>query len=179
MSDKIKRVFKLILAWQEEKEEKWLREMAQKGWLLKSYFLGLYTFEKAEPADYIYKFDYIGGRNIDKEEYLSIFRDAGWEHVTEFAGWQYFRVKADNCRYPDIYSDNISRIEKYRSLLRILYIGFFINLLNILNLFFNMETFNSGRFVKSTRIFVLLILIILFYAIYRIRKVKKKLEDEL
>ncbi|NLM97320.1 MAG: DUF2812 domain-containing protein [Halanaerobiaceae bacterium] len=104
MSSKIKRVLKPTPAWEEEKEEKWLREMSKEGWHLKKCTLGLYTFERAEPADYIYKYDYTGCMNIDKEEYLSIFRDAGWEHVTENAGWHCFRAKADNCRYPDLYT---------------------------------------------------------------------------
>ena len=41
-------------------KEKWLREMSLKGWSLQEARLGIYTFEKIEPADYIYKLDHPG-----------------------------------------------------------------------------------------------------------------------
>ncbi len=178
----IKRVFKLFFVWQESKEEEWLNEMAQKGWLLDSYFIGLYTFIKSEPANYIYKFDYCASMNIDKDEYITIFKDAGWEHVTEFIGWHYFRIKTDQCKYPDIYSDNRSKIQKYQGLLKVLLIVAILNSFNFINLFFlsiDRFPYRSFSLMSITRVLIFLVLGLLVYAIYRTFRTIKKLKDEL
>lgn len=178
MSKRYKRVFKIIWVWNEEKEEKWLSEMAQKGWLLESYFLGIYTFSKAKPDNYIYKLDYYGGMNRDKKEYRNIFEDAGWEHVAEFAGWQYFRIKADNCKYPDIYSDNASKVEKYRSLFKIMMIITLANLINMINVVHLFQEFQFN-IISGMRILISVVLLLLIYADYRIYKIIKELKREL
>ena len=50
--------FKWIWAWQDEAEEKWLREMSQKDYHLVSVdFAGTYSFEIGLPRDYIYRLD--------------------------------------------------------------------------------------------------------------------------
>ncbi|MFP4016289.1 MAG: DUF2812 domain-containing protein [Halanaerobiales bacterium] len=182
MSQKIKRVFKVFWAWQEEEEGRWLREMGQKGWLLEKYNIFSYTFIKSEPGDYIYKMDYRNSLNFDKYEYVSFFADAGWEHVTQFLGWHYFRTKADECIYPDIYSDNSSRIQKYKSFLRVLIIiavANGINFVNALTGFHGRASILGFNFLSILRILVILVLGLLLYAIYRTRKTIKELEDEL
>ena len=120
MIKKFRKVFKLFFVWQDKQEEKWLREMAQKGWLLKSYNVFYYNFVKSEPKDYIYKLDYKSSSDKDMDEYLKIFDDMGWEHVEQYLGWHYFRSEADNVKIPDIYSDKTSEIHKYKGLLKVL-----------------------------------------------------------
>ncbi|AZB40922.1 DUF2812 domain-containing protein [Bacillus sp. FJAT-42376] len=113
----MKKVFKLYFAWADDAEAKWLTSMSKKGWGLKSYKWGLYTFEKITPANYIYRLDYQASLKDDREEYYSIFHEAGWEHAAEFNGWQYFRRPAeDHAETPDIYSDLPSKVQKYHSL---------------------------------------------------------------
>lgn len=58
-----------------------------------------------------YRLDY-PPQNRNLSEYLRLCHDAGWERVFEFAGWQYFRTASSDA--PEIYTDNASRIEKYR-----------------------------------------------------------------
>ena len=48
------------------------------------------------------------------EDYLKLFRDAGWERVLEVGGWQYFRTASKDA--PEIYTDSYSRIAKYHRL---------------------------------------------------------------
>ncbi|EKN71285.1 hypothetical protein BABA_02362 [Neobacillus bataviensis LMG 21833] len=116
-----KKIFKLFWAWKDDAEERWLSEMAQKGWKLHNFQWGLYTFEKIKPSTYIYKLDYKYTQNNDMEEYVSIFEDAGWEHVDQFYGWHYFCVKEDqSLAAPDIYSDIDSKVQKYKVLSNIL-----------------------------------------------------------
>jgi len=125
---RFRKVFKVFWAWQDEAEEIWLREMAQQGWFLTDYTFLVYTFVSGEPADYIYKLDYRASGRRDLDEYLTIFADSGWEHVAEFLNWHYFRSPAETCAVPDIYSDNQSKIEKWRRLLRVMTMLFAVNL---------------------------------------------------
>ena len=51
--------FKWFWAWQDEKEENWLRGMSQQGWhLLSAKPFGFYNFESGEKKDFVYRLDY-------------------------------------------------------------------------------------------------------------------------
>jgi hypothetical protein len=117
ISDKIsRRVFKAYGAWQDEKEERWLRRMAREGWRLRDVNFMIYTFDRAEPADFVYRMDYQVLAKKDRAEYEGLFRAAGWELVCDFANWKYFRTPAEAGSNPDIFSDAESRLQKYRRL---------------------------------------------------------------
>ena len=46
-----KKVRRLFWAWEFDKEEKWLNEMAQEGWLLDGVGLCTYRFAACEPGE--------------------------------------------------------------------------------------------------------------------------------
>ena len=46
---------KVFMAWEYEKEEKWLNEMASKGLALVDYSIFRYSFEPCEPGEYSFK----------------------------------------------------------------------------------------------------------------------------
>lgn len=103
--------------WQDGKEEAWLGEMARQGWhLVKPDFLGQYTFAAGTGRDMVFRMDFVGNSKRDAS-YLQLFQDTGWEHVGELAGWQYFRKPASLGNMPEIFTDNASKIAKYRRLL--------------------------------------------------------------
>ena len=107
-------------AWQDEKEEKWLTEMANNGWHLKNVrFPGRYAFEQGAPRNIFYRLDFFIDRK-KREDYLQIFRDAGWEHVGEYGSWQYFRKEAAPGEEPEIFTDNESKVKKYGRIIAIL-----------------------------------------------------------
>lgn len=108
-----KRVFRLYWAWEDEKEERWLEQMASQGWHLVSGPL-LYKFARGVPAQVRYRLDY-PPQDQNLQEYLRLCSDAGWERAMEFSGWQYFRTASPTA--PEIYTDKVSRIAKYRRLL--------------------------------------------------------------
>lgn len=114
-----RKAFRWFWAWNDDKEERWLGEMARAGWHLQSYSILFYTFVKGAPEDVVYRMDYpsvgVGG-GLGLQEYLGIFRDAGWEHVLECFGWHYFRTRADAEQAPEIFTDPESRIAKYQRL---------------------------------------------------------------
>ncbi|AJH20128.1 MULTISPECIES: DUF2812 domain-containing protein [Bacillus] len=100
-----------------EKEEKWLEEMAWKGYQLKSNTFG-YKFKIAEPEDATIKIDYrIFYRRSDFINYCTLFEDSGWKHIAGkwWAGTQYFK-KIDEESEDDIFSDQMSRAGKYKRL---------------------------------------------------------------
>jgi len=105
---------KWFWAWQDEKEEAWLSEMAREGLHLEAVSLGRYKFQKGEPADYVYRLDYQSLRSKDKESYLQLFEDTGWEHVGEMSGWRYFRIQAGEGEVPEIFRDAESKMGKYQ-----------------------------------------------------------------
>jgi hypothetical protein len=112
------RKFKWFWAWQDEAEEAWLREMSNKGWHLSSVGIPtIYDFESGEPEDFVYSLDYRSHFKMDKEDYLQLFRDAGWEYIGEMSGWQYFRKQAQPGEGLEIYTDAESKISKYQRLL--------------------------------------------------------------
>ena len=112
--------FKFFWAWEDEKEERWLNEMALSGWKLDAItFPGIYTFRAAQPANIVYRLDF----NTDSKNYpayLRLFEDAGWEHVTAYGSWHYFRIAAQPGEAPEIFSDNTSKIAKYQRVMLLL-----------------------------------------------------------
>lgn len=110
--------FKWFWAWQDDKEETWLSDMAGQGYHLKSISLpGQYTFHKGDPGNYVYRLDFQTMRTKDRDSYLQLFADAGWEHIGDMGGWVYFRHLVNGNEIPEIYSDLDSKIGKYYRLL--------------------------------------------------------------
>jgi hypothetical protein len=116
------RKYKWFWAWQDDKEEAWLGQMSQQGCHLASLgFPGFYYFTTGEPRNYVYRLDFVTDAK-DYQNYLQLFRDAGWEHLGRMGGWQYFRILAEEGESPEIYTDPDSKIRKYGRLLTYLII---------------------------------------------------------
>jgi hypothetical protein len=168
-----KRIFKLFWAWQDDQECKWLESMAEEGWILKNYHLLVYTFEKMEAKNYIYKTDFKSNQNRDLQEYITLFEDAGWEHVTQCVGWHYFRAEATKVKVTDIYTDNNSKIEMLKRLLTILIIPLIGILLIALTIVFN-PTFSDHKLYIIIRIIYIFLILLLTYGVLKIiHKIKR------
>jgi len=116
MNGKRKRVFRVMLAWNDRKEERWLTEQAKAGWHVERMGLIGYTLVQGPPADMAYRLD-VGPAHGDRTEYLGLFRDAGWEHVGRRGIWHLFRKPVLGREVPEIHTDPQSRISMYRRLL--------------------------------------------------------------
>lgn len=115
--------YKWFWAWQDEKEEAWLAEMARTGYHLESIGVpGQYIFHQGEPGNYVYRLDFQGLRAKDRDSYYQLFADAGWEHIGDMGGWVYFRHKVNEGEIPEIYSDLESKIGKYHRVVSFLVI---------------------------------------------------------
>ncbi len=117
--------FRWFWAWQDEREEAWLGSMSREGWHLSEFgFPGVYYFRKGEPKNFVYRLDFQTSRMKDREAYLQLFRDAGWEHLGNMSAWEYFRKEARPGEEPEIFTDPESKIQKYQRVLRFLVIFF-------------------------------------------------------
>jgi hypothetical protein len=115
-----KRVFRMLMFWNDEGEGRWLAEQARSGWRLKAVGCFRYTFEKVAPAEVAYRLDYGPTRFHDRSEYFGLFHDAGWEHVGTRWRWQYFRKAVVDGQVPEIHTDPQYRIAMYWRLIAVM-----------------------------------------------------------
>ena len=90
-------VYRIFTIADYDREALYFREMHAKGWKLRkvSYSILLfavkYTFEKCQPEQVSYQLDFYPMKISEKTSYLQLFKDCGWEHITDFNGFSYFR----------------------------------------------------------------------------------------
>lgn len=101
-----------------EKEEQYLRRQHQNGWKFTGVsFLAAYHFVRCEPEDVVYQLDY--NPTANKQEYLQIFRDCGWEYLQDYVGYSYFRKPASAMQGEEaIFSDDASRLDMLRRIIK-------------------------------------------------------------
>ena len=117
--------FRWFWAWQDDREEEWLGRMSREGWHLSKFgYPGFYFFRKGEPKIFAYRLDFQTSRMKDRDAYLQLFQDAGWEHLGNMSAWEYFRKEANPGEAPEIFTDPVSKIQKYQRVLRFLVIFF-------------------------------------------------------
>ena len=91
-----KRYFRYFTIADYEQEEKWINSMSRCGWnLLRTNGL-IYTFEKGEPGEYIYKIDLPreSMTNVEADAYYKFMEECGIELVTTHKMWRYLRKKS-------------------------------------------------------------------------------------
>jgi hypothetical protein len=166
--------FRWFWAWDDEKEEAWLSEMAQKGWHFQSAALpGYYTFEYGQPRDDVYRLDYFPDFK-DKADYLQLFLDAGWDYKGQMNGWQYFRKETHNGEAPQIFSDAESKTKKYWHILITLAWCTLLVLMNIFQIPDRKDALAFFLFSLMTG-FVLFVSYAAFKLLQRINELKKKI----
>ncbi|MDI2585783.1 MULTISPECIES: DUF2812 domain-containing protein [unclassified Psychrobacillus] len=100
-----------------EKEEQWINELAQQGWLLEKFKFFRFTFVKGEAGSYIYRNELLAGLALkDKNEYLQFLKESGIEIVSKFGGWVYFRKKASDGPF-GIYTDTASKVSYFNRII--------------------------------------------------------------
>lgn len=111
--------FKWWWAWQDGMHEQWLQTQARQGLHLRSTdALGvLMTFERGEPAEVAYRWDYPAFQT--DPAYTQLFVDAGWEQVVNVAGWRCWRKPVIKGKTPEIFTDTASKVRMYRRILLI------------------------------------------------------------
>lgn len=102
-----------------EKEERWLNQMAARGWMMRSFVMGVYHFSKSAPGEYIYRIELLPRRvkAAESQVYLQFLEESGIEVVATWIRWVYYRRKASEGAF-DIYSDIESRMAHYKRVLQ-------------------------------------------------------------
>lgn len=174
-------VFKAIFAWEDEKEEQWLENMAAEGWRLVSVAPFIYKFRQRAPEEVVYRLDYKNTLDKDYADYSTIFRDSGWELVARMSNWHYYRINPQNTQVPEIYNSNRAKSQKYRRLLVgllplvVIYASLFNPALDI----FGSNASSTGTlFSKAIEIFLAAFLLFFVYVVMRLWSKIKKLESQ-
>jgi hypothetical protein len=80
-----------------DREALYLSKMHAEGWKLKEVTYSnlvvavKYTFEQCQPKQVSYQLDFYPMKKSERASYLQLFKDCGWEHITDFNGFSYFR----------------------------------------------------------------------------------------
>ena len=90
-------VYRIFTIADYDREALYLRKMHAEGWKLKKVSYSTlviavkYTFEKCKPEQVSYQLDIYPMKKSERASYLQLFKDCGWEHITDFNGFSYFR----------------------------------------------------------------------------------------
>ena len=185
-------VYRIFTIADYEREALYFREMHAKGWKLRkvSYSILLfavkYTFEKCHPEQVSYQLDFYPMEKSERASYLQLFKDCGWEHITDFNSFSYFRKAyseiESNAEF-EIYNDATGKLAMVNRILRLrlvpvllllaIHIPFLLKLLNRSN------TFDLWKFLAvGLDIFLsLILLLIVSYIGWKLWHEKKKLSD--
>ena len=130
-----KREFRYYTIMEYDKEERYLQKRHSEGWkFLEVTGIGMYHFEKCEPEGVVYQLDYNQEGIADRGEYIQMFADCGWEHVTDYVGYSYFRKPvAEMSSEEEIFNDDNSKLEMIQRIFKgrmiPLFIVFFLYLI--------------------------------------------------
>ena len=109
-----------------EREAVFLGEMHAQGWKLKKVSYSnlvvavKYTFEKYQPEQVAYQLDFYPMKKTDRASYLQLFKDCGWEHITDFNGFSYFRKPHSEIESDvefEIYNDTAGKLAMVKRIL--------------------------------------------------------------
>ncbi|WP_369607022.1 DUF2812 domain-containing protein [Streptococcus sp. SN-1] len=175
-----------------EREALYFREMHAKGWKLRevSYSILLfavkYTFEKCQPEQVSYQLDFYPMEKSERASYLQLFKDCGWEHITDFNSFSYFRKahsEVESAAEFEIYNDATNKLDMVNRILRLRLVPVLLLLAIHIPLLF-MLLDRSNRFdlwkflVVGLDIFLsLILLLIVAYISWKLWHKKKELSD--
>ncbi len=162
-------------AWEYEKEERWLNEMAADGWTLAEVGYCRFTFERSEPNAYTIRLE----MHPHDEQYLSFMEDTGAEYIGRCLQWVYFRRRSELGAF-DLFSDLDSKLTHLRKIHKTILIVGILNLFaGMLNLFVGLESTSVYRMNNAcVAVLNLLVCTFLMYGLGRLKEKIDSLERE-
>ena len=185
-------VYRIFTIADYEREALYFREMHAKGWKLRkvSYSILLfavkYTFEKCQPEQVSYQLDFYPMEKSERASYLQLFKDCGWEHITDFNSFSYFRKahsEIESAAEFEIYNDTTNKLDMVNRILRLRLVPVLLLLaIHIPFLFILLDrsnTFDLWKFLAvGLDIFLSLILLLMVvYISWKLWHKKKELSD--
>ena len=94
--ESVKKEFRMFLLTDYEAEEVYLAKRHKEGYAFEHVKSpGFYTFQKCEPEEVVYRLDFHPLDKSERESYLQMYQDYGWEYVDEMNDYCYFRKAVD------------------------------------------------------------------------------------
>lgn len=174
-----KTVHKWFWAWNFDKEEKWLNDMAAKGFALVAVGMGSYTFEECAPGEYNIRLELLENlpTHTESEQYIKFLEETGVEYLGSIIRWVYFRKKREHGDF-DLYSDINSRMMHLNRILVLLAI---LGIINLFNGIHNISLYFTQRITLASLIIggiCISIGLLLMYGVLKIHNKKQKLRKE-
>ena len=147
-----------------DREALYLRKMHAEGWKLKrvSYSILLvavkYTFEECQPEQVSYQLDFYPMKKSERASYLQLFKDYGWEHITDFNSFSYFSKPYSQIESDaefEIYNDAAGRLAMVKRILTMRMLPILLLFLALLPVF---SKFVSGGSSFSWGMFLIVII---------------------
>ena len=185
-------VYRIFTIADYEREALYFRKMHAKGWKLRkvSYSILLfavkYTFEKCQPEQVSYQLDFYPMEKSERASYLQLFKDCGWEHITDFNSFSYFRKAHSEIESDaefEIYNDAAGKLAMVNRILRLRLVpSLLLLIIHIPFLFILLDrsnTFDLWKFlVVGFDIFLsLILLLIVAYISWKLWHKKKELSN--
>ena len=180
-----------------DREALYLRKMHAEGWKLKEVSYSnlvvavKYTFEKCQPEQVSYQLDLYPMKKSERASYLQLFKDCGWEHITDFKGFSYFRKLHSGIESDaefEIYNDASGKLAVVKRILIIrmipillIFLLIFSALLPVFSKFVSGDSsFSWDMFLIVLIDFVLLIInaIQISYVLWRLSQKWKELSNK-
>ena len=176
-----------------DREALYLRKMHAEGWKLKRVSYSnlvvavKYTFEKCQPEQVSYQLDFYPMKKSERASYLQLFKDCGWEHITNFNGFSYFRKAHSEIESDaefEIYNDATGKLDMVNRILRLrlLPVLFFLSMLIplFLKLLNERDVFSGLVFLLAIIDCVLLLALVvqISYIFWRLFQKWKELSDK-
>ena len=175
-----------------DREALYLRKMHAEGWRLKEVTHSnlvvavKYTFEKCQPEQMSYQLDFYPMKKSERASYLQLFKDCGWEHITDFNSFSYFRKAhseiESNAEF-EIYNDAAGKLAMVNRILRLrlvpvlfllaIHIPFLLKLLNRSNAYGLWSLLAVGLDIFLS----LILLLMVVYISWKLWHKKKELSD--
>lgn len=147
-----------------DREALYLRKMHAEGWKLKEVTYSKlvvavkYTFEKCQPEQVSYQLDFYPMKKSERVSYLQLFKDCGWEHITDFNGFSYFRKAHSEIESDaefEIYNDVAGKLAVVKRILIMRMLPILLLFLALLSVF---SKFISGGSSFSWELFLIFII---------------------
>ncbi|MGE5627587.1 MAG: DUF2812 domain-containing protein [Solirubrobacterales bacterium] len=151
---------KFKLYFDKDKEEVWLKEMAEQGWALDKFFLGFYTFKECAPGEYNYQIDLLDNWSGDKREFAAFMEESGVEVISQWYRWVYLRKKSVEGPF-EMYTDIESKISQYSRIRKFFLVGLIIETLCFCEEVYLTFMTGSGGMIYLDFIIVIFVLIFL------------------
>ena len=169
---------KWFWAWEFDKEEQWLNDMAAQGKTLVSARYCTYEFEDSQPGEYAVRLEMLENSPTGPEgqQYIEFVESTGAEYVGRVMKWVYFRKKTADGPF-ELHGDNATRIRHLQGIIRLLLPLTAANVgVGLYNLGIGIAWNSPVNVVCACASAAVTVL--LFLGIWKLKEMKKRLEKD-